>query len=89
MQDKKFASPIVIVAHFFFKIFFTNTKTYFKAVIYDILILKAEIEIYKKLKEDGMANNPVYNIISNINSIPEDIKNLYLNQNFILFKYKF
>lgn len=37
---------------------------------------------YKKLKEDGMANNPVYNIISNINSIPEDIKNLYLNQNY-------
>lgn len=53
LHDKKFLSPIAIVASFIKKIFFTNTKKYFKVIIYDILILKAKIEIYKKLKEDG------------------------------------
>lgn len=49
LHNKRFSSPIVIIASFFKKVFFTNTKKYISTVMNDILILKAKIEIYKEL----------------------------------------
>jgi len=52
LHDKKFSSPIVIVASFIKKIFFINTKKYFELIIHDILILKAKFEIRKELNKN-------------------------------------
>ncbi|MCI9843890.1 glycosyltransferase family 2 protein [Flavobacterium pectinovorum] len=51
LHKKKYQSVVVIVASFFKKIIVINTKNYFKTLIYDILILKTRLEIYRKLKK--------------------------------------
>jgi len=51
LHKKKFSSLNWILLSFAKKIFFINTKKYFKLIIYDILILKAKIEIHKELKK--------------------------------------
>ncbi|WP_281310627.1 glycosyltransferase family 2 protein [Flavobacterium flavigenum] len=51
LHKKKHQSVVVIVANFFKKIIFINTKNYFKTVIHDILILKTRMDIYRELKK--------------------------------------
>lgn len=51
LHNKKFSNPISIATSFLKKVFFTNTKKYFTTLWFDILILKAKIEIYKELNK--------------------------------------
>jgi rhamnosyltransferase len=51
LHQKKFPSILLIFVSFFKKIIFTNTKNYFKLIFFDVLILKAKIQIHSKLKE--------------------------------------
>lgn len=50
LNKKNYPNLINVIASFLKKIIFTNTKVYFKSLIFDILILKSKIEIYSKLK---------------------------------------
>ena len=40
---------------------------------------------FKMLKENSLANRPIYDFISNIDSIPEDIANMYRNKDYASF----
>ncbi len=51
LNNEKFPSLIFLIRSFIKKILFTNTKQYFSILIYDISILKAKIDIRKKLKK--------------------------------------
>ncbi|QSB27993.1 glycosyltransferase family 2 protein [Flavobacterium sp. CLA17] len=51
LHKKKFPGVITIILSFIKKVIITNTKRYWRLVIYDFLILKAKFEIRKKLKK--------------------------------------
>jgi len=53
LTGKSFPGPFLLLGYLLKKLIVTNTKNYFKAILYDISTLKAKLEISNKLKKNG------------------------------------